>query len=451
MTPEDLERARYLLALQERVAHRERDTWLRSARAEQVTPDGDWNVWLILAGRGWGKTRTGAEDVAHYARTHAKSRIAVVAPTFGDARDVCIEGESGLLNVLGKQHIEQYNRTTGELRLRNGSRLKAFSADEPDRLRGPQHHRAWCDELAAWRYSEAFDQLVFGLRLGKHPQIVATTTPRPTRVIKDLLQRADVHTVRGSTFDNAANLSAAALTQLEERYGGTLMGRQELYGEVLEDTPGALWTNAQIEANRVLAAPDEFAHIVIGVDPAGSSKSGTVGIVAVGASAELRPHPRTGQPTRHLYVLEDASMSGAPEQWASAAVALYHALDADRIVAEPNYGGEMVQAVLRQVDSKVPIKMVHSSRGKRLRAEPIAALSAQGLLHVVGNMQELEDEMTGWVDGESPWSPDRLDAMVFAATNLLDYVRARGGIHVPTGSRSAPTGTTAQGRARISR
>lgn len=446
----DLDRARYLLQLQEQVSNRERAFWLATARPEQVTPDGNWNIWLILAGRGWGKTRTGAEDVADYARTHPKSRIAVVAPTFGDARDVCMEGESGLLNVVGDQHIAQWNRSIGELRLLNGSRIKTFSADEPDRLRGPQHHRAWADELAAWRYPEAFDQLVFGLRLGKHPRIVATTTPRPTKVIRELLERADVHTVRGSTFDNAANLSPAALDQLEARYGGTLLGRQELYGEVLTETPGAMWTQKEIEDHRVASAP-EMAQIVIGVDPAGSSASGTVGIVAVGASQDFKPHPRTGQPSRHLYVLEDESLSGPPERWASTAVNLYHRLKADKIVAEPNYGGEMVAAVLRQVDPTVPIRMVHSSRGKRLRAEPIAALSAQGLFHLVGAYPRLEDEMTGWVEGATPWSPDRLDAMVFAATELLDHVRSRGGVHVPTGSRSNVSGTTTQAKTRITR
>ncbi|MGZ6376668.1 MAG: terminase large subunit domain-containing protein, partial [Ktedonobacterales bacterium] len=228
LTPEDKARLLYY--------------WPFWARPEQVTPDGKWNIWLILAGRGWGKTRTGAEDVKAYGLTHPDSRIAIVAPTYADARDTCIEGDSGLLRILPRNALKTWNRSLGELELTNGTRYKLFSADEPDRLRGPQHHRAWCDELAAWKYTDTWDQLLFGLRLGTHPQIVATTTPRPVKLIRDLVERSDVHVTRGNTFDNAANLAPAALEQLRAKYSGTRLGRQELFAEILGDTPGALWT-----------------------------------------------------------------------------------------------------------------------------------------------------------------------------------------------------------------
>jgi phage terminase large subunit-like protein len=404
--PRELDRLRYLRDLRVKLANSHRDRWLASARPEQLTPDGDWNVWLILAGRGWGKTRTGAEDLADYARSHPDTRLAVVAPTIADARDTCIEGESGLLAVLDRDHVETWNRSLGELRLTNGTRIKTFSADEPDRLRGPQHHRAWCDEVAAWRYPEAWDQLMFGLRLGEHPKVVATTTPKPVKLIRQLADRDDVRVTRGSTFDNAANLSSAAIAQLEARYVGTTLGRQELYGELLEQIPGALWTREMIERARVGDYP-ELRRIVVAVDPAVTSgdDSDETGIVVAGIAGD------------QLYVLADGTDRLPPEGWARRAIELRDEWGADRIVAEANNGGDLVASVLRAVDRNVPLKLVRASRGKRARAEPVSALYEQGRVHHVGGFDRLEDQLCTWTS-DAKESPDRLDALVWAATEL---------------------------------
>lgn len=382
--------------------------WRYWARPEQLTPPGDWNVWLILSGRGWGKTRTGAEDVKAYGLAHKGSRIAIVAPTYADARDTCIEGDSGLLRRLPPTAIDTWNRSLGELILTNGTRYKLFSADEPDRLRGPQHHRAWCDELAAWKYPDTWNQLQFGLRLGAHPQTVVTTTPRPEALIRELVSRADVHVTRGSTFDNAANLAPAALAQLQARYAGSRLGRQELMGEILDDNPGALWKRDALDALRVLQHPD-LARVVVAVDPAATSNEGSdeTGIIGAGRGAS----------DGHGYVLEDASLRGTPAEWARAAVTLYHKLQADRIVAEANQGGEMVAHTIHTIDPNVPVTLVHASRGKVARAEPVAALYEQQKCHHVGAFPLLEDQQCQWVQGDA--SPDRLDALVWALTELL--------------------------------
>ena len=383
--------------------------WPFWARPEQLTPDGDtWNVWLILSGRGWGKTRTGAEDVKAFGLAHPESRIAIVAPTFADARDTCVEGDSGLLSVLPRGSLRKWNRTLGEVELTNGTHYKLFSAAEPDRLRGPQHHRAWCDELAAWKYlREAWDQLMFGLRLGAHPQTVCTTTPRPVSLIHELLERGDVHITRGMTFDNADNLAAPALASLQARYAGTRLGRQELYGEVLSDTPGALWKRDQIEAQRVSKLPD-LARIVVAIDPAvtsgeGSDETGVI-VAALGVDGQG-------------YVLDDRSMRASPDRWAREAIAAYHSRGADRIVAEVNQGGDLVELTIRTVDRSVAYKAVRASHGKTARAEPVAALYEQGRIHHVGTFPELEDQLTTWTQGEA--SPDRLDALVWAFTELM--------------------------------
>lgn len=406
MATDTLDRLQYLAELKRKQGMRQRDRWLATARPEQLTPPGTWNVWLILAGRGWGKTRTGAEDLADYARRNPGTRLAVVAPTIADARDTCIEGESGLLAVLGHEAVEAWNRSLGELRLTNGTRIKTFSADEPDRLRGPQHHRAWCDEVAAWRYPEAWDQLMFGLRLGQHPQVVATTTPKPVRLIRGLVAREDVVVQRGATFDNAANLSPAALAQLEARYVGTTMGRQELYGELLEQIPGALWTRDMIERSRVASAP-QLQRIVVAVDPAVTSgeEADETGIVVVGLAGD------------QLYVLDDASGRYAPEAWARRVIELRNEWEADRVVAEVNQGGDLVQSVLRAVDRNVPLRMVRAARGKRARAEPVSALYEQGKVHHVGGFDVLEDQLCTWA-GDTLSSPDRLDALVWGITEL---------------------------------
>jgi len=383
------------------------------ARPEQLPDDGDWSTWLYLAGRGAGKTRTAAEWIVWQAITHSKTRWAVIAPTFGDVRDTCAEGQSGILPILREyDYLNNYNRSTGTIVLKNNSRIKLFSADEPDRLRGPQHHGAWCDELAAWRYPDTYDQLQFGLRLGQHPRTIITTTPRPTQLIRNLSKRDDgtVKVVRGSTFDNAKNLAPQALLELQARYAGTRLGRQELFGELLEDAEGALWTRSLLEDARI--SPDKqppYYRIVVAIDPAVTSgeNSDMTGIVVAGAT-----------PDGHYYVLEDATMRGTPEQWCRKAVDLYRKWKCDRVIAETNNGGDMVEALLRQVDSTIPYRKVTASRGKRTRAEPVSALSEQGRLHMVGGLPELEDQLVTW-EPDSDISPDRLDAMVWAVTDLI--------------------------------
>lgn len=376
-----------------------------------MTPTGDWPIWLALAGRGWGKTRTGAEDVAYFGSRYPSSRIAIIAPTAQDARDTCIEGESGLLSVLPPACVETYNRTLAEVVLWNGTRYKGFSASEPERLRGPQHHRAWADEVAAWPDPATWDQMLFGLRLGTNPQVVATTTPKPTPLIKRIVKTPGAMVTRGSTFDNAENLAGAALDRLKEKYQGTRLGRQELYAELLEDVQGALWTTEMIEACRVRVVPD-LQRIVVAVDPSGTKGNGAgddVGIVVAAKGCDGR-----------YYVLEDASCNLSPDGWARRVADAYDRWNADRVVAEVNFGGAMVEAVMRTAATHLPVTLVHASRGKVQRAEPIAALYEQGKVSHCGDFQALEDQMcamtgAGYV-GEG--SPDRADALVWALTNL---------------------------------
>lgn len=367
----------------------------------------------MLAGRGFGKTRLGAEDAIWYAACNPGAQIAAVAPTHSDVRGTIFEGVSGLIACAPPEMIADYNRSNQELRFTNGALIRGFSAEKPDRLRGPQFHRAWADEQAAWQYPEAWDQLMFGLRLGNAPQAIITTTPRPTPLIRSLAKDPRTYITRGSTFDNAAHLAPDALVRLRERYEGTRLGRQELFAEILDDLPGALFTRGMFDSHRVKAAP-EMARIVVAVDPsgtAGASDDGdSIGIVVAGKGIDGR-----------AYVLADRTCKLSPDGWAKRAVAAYHEFRADRLVAERNYGGAMVEALLRTVDRRVSYKEVTATRGKAVRAEPIAALFEQGRVSIVGSMPELEDQAClmgpdGYV-GEG--SPDRLDAMVWALTELM--------------------------------
>lgn len=336
-----------------------------------------------------------------------------MAPTALDARNTCIEGESGLLAVLPKACIATYNRSLGmcELVLWNGSRFATYSASEPEHLRGPQHHRAWCDEVAAWPEPDTWDQLMFGMRLGTYPQVVATTTPKPTPLIRGILKTPGTVVTRGSTFDNAANLPDATLSRLRERYEGTRLGQQELYAELLDDVQGAFWTAAQLDAIRLRGAP-ELQRIVVAVDPSGTAGGGggdDIGIVVAGRGTDGR-----------FYVLEDATCQLSPEGWARRTKTAYDRWNADRVVAERNFGGAMVEAVLRTAAPDLPVKMVTASRGKAARAEPIAALYEQGKVSHVGEFREMEDQMcamtpAGFV-GDA--SPDRADALVWALSEL---------------------------------
>lgn len=379
------------------------------ARQEQLpTEDNTWQTWLYLAGRGAGKTRMAAEWLAYQASSYPLTRWAIVAPTYGDARDTCAEGNSGIVQILREYGtLKDYNRSIGEIFLTNGTRIKLFSGEEPERLRGPQHHGGWFDELAAFKYPEAWDQYQFGLRLGTFPQTIVTTTPKPIKLVKELLTRDGVRVVRGSTFDNAANLAPSALAEFRARYENTRLGRQELYGEILDNVEGALWTREMIENARVASAPP-LVRIVIGLDPAvtANENSDETGIVAAGITS-----------SGEYYVLSDKSLRASPDAWARQAVNLYHELKADKIVAETNNGGDMVILTLQQVDRSVATKKVTATRGKQLRAEPISALYEQGKVHHVGYLAELETQMCEWTPLSNE-SPDRLDALVWALTEL---------------------------------
>lgn len=391
--------------------------WPYRARRGQLPPPGDWRVWLLLAGRGFGKTRTGAEFVRARIGAGSARRVALVAPTAADARDVMVEGESGLLAIAPPWDRPLYEPSKRRLTWPNGAIATLFSADEPERLRGPQHDLAWCDELAAWRYPEAWDMLMFGLRLGSDPRAVVTTTPRPTKLIRSLLADPKVVPTHGRTAENRAHLAPAFLEQIVKRYEGTRLGRQELDAEILEDMPGALWQRGTIEAARMSAVP-ELARVVVAIDPAASSNehADETGIVVAG---------RDG--SGHGYVLADASGRYAPAEWARAAITAYGAHAADRIVAEINNGGEMVEATLRMIDPNVPFRAVRAARGKAARAEPVAALYEQGRVHHVGAFPQLEDQMCAFAPGGQGrferhrvgYSPDRVDALVWALTELL--------------------------------
>lgn len=387
--------------------------WLNTARPNQITPLGDWHIWLILAGRGWGKTRTGATDAMLYALKNPEVQVAVVTPTFGDIRRVAFGGVSGILKTLPDGCLlegrgQGYNSSASEIRLYNGSKIMGFSATEPDRLRGPQFHRAWCDELAAWRYPEAFDQLMFALRLGDKPQCVITTTPKPTPLIRQLMEREDTIVTTGTTFENAENLAESTLQMLKERYEGTTLGRQELYAEVIDNMEGALWNNPTIDRARVRDYPD-LQSIVVAIDPAvtAGADSDETGMVVVAKDGN-----------GEYYVLEDKSGKYSPDQWGKVACDLFHKWDADRVIAEVNNGGDLVERLIRTVDHTVRYKSVHATRGKLVRAEPIAALYEQGKVHHVGVFPELESQMCTYTGDRPKPSPDRLDALVWGLSEL---------------------------------
>jgi phage terminase large subunit-like protein len=386
--------------------------WRFWARDKQLAPTGDWRVWVVLAGRGFGKTRTLCEWVRWQVESGKSGRIALVAPTAADARDVLVEGQSGILAISPPWNKPKYEPSKRRLTWPNGAIATTFSADEPDRLRGPQHDAAACDELAAWRYPETFDMLMFGLRLGHDPRCIVTTTPRPVRHLIDLIKSPTTRLTTGTTFENESNLAPGFFDDIVRKYKDTRLGRQELYAVILDDLPGALWSHALIEDNRVQLAPDvlltQMVRIVVAIDPAISAEedSDETGIVVVGLTE-----------TGHAYIFADLSMRGTPNEWAEKAVAAYHKYSADRIIGEVNQGGDMVESTVRVVDSRVSYKRVYASKGKYTRAEPVAALYEQGKVHHVGMFPALEDQMCSWLPGRS--SPDRVDALVWAITDLL--------------------------------
>lgn len=403
------ERSRRLELLDDAEAVALRYDWGWWARPNQVLPAGDWITWLILAGRGYGKTRTGAETVRQWVRQGHRF-VNLIGATASDARDVLVEGESGVLAVCPRDERPQYEPSKCRLVWPNGAVSLIFSADEPERLRGKQHAKIWADELAAWRYPEAWDQAMFGLRLGAAPQTVVTTTPKPTPLIRALIADQTTLVTRGTTYENRNNLAQAFFTKVVTKYEGTRLGRQELDAEVLDDNPGALWQRASIDERRVSSAPD-LVRIVVGVDPAVTSAedSDETGIVVAGIDDACPPH---------YYVLDDLSLGATPAAWAQQVVRAYHLHAADRIIGETNNGGDLVEAVIRSVDPEVSYEKVVASRGKVVRAEPIAALYEQGRVHHVGAFGALEDQLCQWSPLSGEGSPDRLDALVWALTVL---------------------------------
>lgn len=409
------------LSAQSRALYEARTQWTANARFKQLTPPGEWSIWMLMGGRGAGKTRTGAEDMAWWAGHNPDSRLAVVAPTSGDARDTCFEGVSGLCNVIPSICIKTWNRSLGELILWNGSKFKAFSAEEPERLRGPQHHRAWCDEIGVWKYAQdTWDNLQFGLRLGINPRTIVTTTPRPTELIRTILKDPGTIKTTESTFANADNLSVVALKKLRDRYEGTRLGRQELEAELLDDAPGALWRRAKLDETRFKAdeVPD-LARVIIGIDPAVAAPDNDgeglaeTGIIAVGLGVDGRG-----------YVLDDLSGRYLPDQWARQAISGIDLYEGDAIVAEVNQGGEMVRSTIRSARNTVKVITVHASRGKVTRAEPVSALYEQGRISHVGTHAKLEDQMVAFTStgivGDT--TGDRVDALVWAITELFPRI-----------------------------
>lgn len=383
------------------------------ARPNQLAPEGDWATWLVLAGRGFGKSRSGSEWLRERWKAGA-SRIAIVAETAADARDVLVEGPSGILAVSPKADRPLYEPSKRRLTWPNGAVGTLYNGTEPDQLRGPEHDTALVDELAKYREAQdTWDNLQFGMRRGDRPQVMVTTTPRPLPIIKAILADPTTVVTRGSTFDNAANLPERFLAAVRTRYEGTRLGRQELFAEILDDLPGALWSRDAIDAGRVRAAP-EMRRVVVAVDPSGtrgaSDDGDDIGIIVAGVGIDGRG-----------YVMADRTCKLSPDGWGRRSVEAYREFRADRIVAERNFGGAMVEHVIRTVDPKVSFREVTASRGKVARAEPVAALYEQNRVAHVGTFPELEDQMVniapdGYVGNGSP---DRADALVWALTELM--------------------------------
>jgi len=388
------------------------DAW---ARPTQKMPEGDWRIALWCCGRGFGKTRTGSEAVRWMAESGKAGHITISSSTSADIRDICLEGESGLLNISPPWFFPVYEPSKRRLTWPNGARAVLVSADEPERFRGLQSDFAWCDELGAWRYPEAWDQLMFGLRLGSNPRCIVTTTPRPSTIIKNLIAREDddVVIIRGTSFDNQDNLPPAFFNSILERYEGTRLYRQEVNAEILEDVPGAIVEQEMIEKARTHQDDlPQMTRTIVAVDPAVTSgdKSDETGIIVAGLGED-----------GDVYILEDRSCRESPEGWARIAVGCYERHEADKILGEVNNGGDLVRATLRSVSKEIPFKAIRASRGKHLRFEPVGSLFEQGRVHMVGTFSQLEDQVIMFTPGgyEGGDSPDRADAMVYAVTELL--------------------------------
>jgi predicted phage terminase large subunit-like protein len=428
--------------------------WSFWGRPSQQEPPGDWSVWLAMAGRGFGKTRMGSEwvrDMMCGSSPLAIGRcrhMALVAETAADARDVMVQSAGGILRCHPREFRPTYKPSLRKLEWPNGAVAHTYSADDPEQLRGPEHEAAWSDELAKWRYAqETWDMLQFGLRVGDNPKQLVTTTPRPIPVVRELLNSRDTFVTRGSTYENYENLSPKFIAKMQEKYEGTRLGRQELHAEVLDDVPGALWTRKMLETRsqqnpkgagmrRGEILPD-MRRVGVGVDPSGTSgeidmrrrearggdhedeAGDDVGIIAAGLGDD-----------GIVYVLDDATVNLGPEGWARQVVNTYRKHEADMIVGEANFGGAMVEYTIRTIDKRVPYRPVHASRGKVVRAEPVAALYEQGRVRHVGSLAKLEDQMINMTQRgyEGSGSPDRLDALVWVITDLVFGRSARGGV-----------------------
>lgn len=387
--------------------------WKFWARPEQIAPEGDWLTWVILAGRGFGKTRSGAEWIRDQVAA-GKRRIALIGETQKDLEEVMIEGDSGIMSVFPPAERPSYRRRPVRIEFKTGAIALGYNATEPDQLRGPQFDAAWADELAKWGYArETWDMLQFGLRLGDKPRQLVTTTPRPIPVLKEIIASASTVVTRGRTMDNAQNLAASFMRSINERYAGTRLGRQELEAEILDDIPGALWSRAMLDAASVSAVPD-LVRVVVAVDPSGtrgaSDDGDEVGIIVAGKGVD-----------GNAYVTADRSCKLSPDGWGRRAVKAYREHKADRIIAERNFGGAMVEHVIKTVDATVSYREVTASRGKIARAEPVAALYEQGRVKHVRGLGELENQLCAMTsDGYlNDGSPDRADALVWAITELM--------------------------------
>lgn len=389
--------------------------WRLWARADQLPPEGEWRTWTTLAGRGAGKTRASAEFIRAEAESGRHSRIALIGPTADAIRRDMVEGGSGILAIAPPDFRPEYEPSVRRVVWPNGAIAYLLSCEEPDRARGLNVSLVWWDEISASSNQQAmWDMVQMALRipgpLGDPPRMVISTTPKPGRLLKSILTAPTTVVTRAKTMDNVANLDTGTVQFLTDRYAGTRLGRQELDGEMLEDTDGALWNRAMMDACHVEHAPDHLQRIVVAIDPAGSSNknSDETGIIIAGIDRN-----RVG------YILADLSGKYSPDGWARRACDAYRGWKADRIVAEKNYGGDMVESTIKSVDPRVATKMVTATRGKMIRAEPIVAFYEQGRVKHVGNLSALEDQLCEWNPAESGPSPDRLDALVWGLTELM--------------------------------
>ena len=383
--------------------------WAAHARPSQLPPPLPWRLFVLLAGRGFGKTRAGCEAVRDAINNHNARNVAIVGRTASEVRDIMVDGDSGMLAIWPPHQRPKHEPSKRRITFHTGATATTFSADEPDMLRGENSDLALADELASWKYPEAWTQLLLGLRIGNQPRVIVTTTPRPTPLIRDLVARPGAIIRRGSTYDNRSNLAGEFLDEMLAIFEGTRTGRQELHGEILDDAPGALWTRDQISRDRCeLAATPEFDRIVVGVDPASTGTTGIV-VCAVAGSG----NNRTG------FVLADRSVTGTPDVWAAAVAQAYHDYAANEIIAEGNFGGTMVKQTIEAADPTLDVRIVTASKSKQARAEPVATYAEKGRVRHVGFFDDLEDELTSWEPGMGMDSPDRLDAMVWAMTRLL--------------------------------